>query len=309
MKRTALFSGLVGLLAIVALPTSSAHAQATRTWVSGVGDDVNPCSRTAPCKTFAGAISKTAAAGEINCLDPAGYGTLTITKSITIDCGGTYGSVLNSGGINGFVVNDSATGSPGSVDVIIRNVSINGAGTTPGLNGIRYVSGRSLRVENVVIQNQTDSGINVGLSTFGTLTVRNVTFDKTAAGIELVATAGNVVASISDSRFNAIAGNGVEARTNVFVGVSNSVFAAMSGTAILAAAATSTVYAKDNVITNSAGGISANVSGAKINASGNSLFGNTRAINVAAGGIFLSGNDNKIDVNPGTPATGALTLR
>src|SRR5438270_9847662 len=84
--------------------TSVIHAQATRTWVSGVGDDVNPCSRTAPCKTFAGAISKTAAGGEIDALDPAGFGTLTITKSITIDGGaGQVGSVLASG-TNGFVV-------------------------------------------------------------------------------------------------------------------------------------------------------------------------------------------------------------
>ena len=64
-----------------------ASAQATRTWISGVGDDANPCSRTAPCKTFAGAISKTAEGGEINALDPGGYGAVTITKSITIDGG------------------------------------------------------------------------------------------------------------------------------------------------------------------------------------------------------------------------------
>src|SRR6188472_3729048 len=95
-------------------------AQATRTWVSGVGDDVNPCSRTAPCKTFAGAISKTAAGGEINCLDPGGFGTLTITKSITIDCTGTFGSTLNSGGINGFNVNDSLSAAPNTSDVILR---------------------------------------------------------------------------------------------------------------------------------------------------------------------------------------------
>jgi hypothetical protein len=128
----------VTLLALTAAP---AHAQATRTWVSGLGDDVNPCSRTAPCKTFAGAISKTADGGEIDCLDPAGYGTLTITKSITLDCTGTFGSTLNSGGINGFVINDSATASPGTAEVILRGISINGAGTTPGLNGVRFISG------------------------------------------------------------------------------------------------------------------------------------------------------------------------
>src|SRR2546421_11375795 len=75
---------------------SIAQAQATRTWVSGVGDDVNPCSRTAPCKTYAGAISKTAAGGEIDCLDPGGFGAVTITNSILIDGtpGSGFGSIL-----------------------------------------------------------------------------------------------------------------------------------------------------------------------------------------------------------------------
>src|SRR2546426_11184534 len=90
-----------------------AQAQATRTWVSGVGDDLNPCSRTAPCKTFAGAISKTAAGGEINCLDSGGFGSVTITKSITIKCEGVIAGVLASGtfGIN---INDSGSGTPGT---------------------------------------------------------------------------------------------------------------------------------------------------------------------------------------------------
>src|ERR1700704_5666745 len=87
---------------------SPASAQATRTWVSGVGDDANPCSRTAPCKTFAGAISKTAAAGEINCIDPGGFGAVTITKSMTIDCRNTEAGVLVSG-TNGIIINALST--------------------------------------------------------------------------------------------------------------------------------------------------------------------------------------------------------
>src|SRR5437870_8198838 len=103
---------------------TAANAQATRTWVSGVGDDLNPCSRTAPCKTFAGAISKTAAGGEIDVIDPGGFGTLTITKSITIDggIGSGWASIL-AAGTNGIIVNASST----SV-VTLRNLSINGAG-------------------------------------------------------------------------------------------------------------------------------------------------------------------------------------
>jgi hypothetical protein len=122
-----------------------AHAQATRTWVSGVGDDVNPCSRTAPCKTFAGAISKTATGGEINCLDPGGYGAVTITKSITIDCTGTNGSIL-AANTNGVIINAS-----GGV-VTLRNITINGAATTIG-NGVRILAAAAVNIDHVVIEN------------------------------------------------------------------------------------------------------------------------------------------------------------
>src|SRR4051812_37920006 len=97
MKKIGIPLMILGTAFTMVLPIGSAQAQATRTWVSGVGDDANPCSRTAPCKTFAGAISKTASGGEINCIDPGGFGAVTITKSITIDGGGTFGSVLAAG--------------------------------------------------------------------------------------------------------------------------------------------------------------------------------------------------------------------
>src|SRR5918911_3060118 len=129
-RRTLMFVPALVLVAL-ALP-SSASAQATRTWVSGVGDDANPCSRTAPCKTFAGAISKTANGGEINCLDPGGFGGVTITKSLTIKCHYTEGGVLVSG-TNAIVINAAATDS-----VTLRGLDINGLGT--GLNGVRILS-------------------------------------------------------------------------------------------------------------------------------------------------------------------------
>src|SRR5207249_8636955 len=114
LRRLLKISPALALIAL-AIP-SSAFGQATRTWVSGVGDDANPCSRTAPCKTFAGAISKTAAGGEINCLDPGGFGGVTITKGITIDCGFTGGVLV--AGTNAIVVNGS------NIIVIIRNLAI-----------------------------------------------------------------------------------------------------------------------------------------------------------------------------------------
>src|ERR1700682_2201846 len=116
--KSSVLSALIGAIAL-ALLAVPANAQATRTWVSGVGDDVNPCSRTAPCKTFAGAISKTQPGGEIDALDPAGFGTLTITKAITIDGGGgIVASVLGGSGANGFNISAGAND-----NIILRNLS------------------------------------------------------------------------------------------------------------------------------------------------------------------------------------------
>jgi hypothetical protein len=143
------------------LGTSLAFAQATRTWVSGVGDDVNPCSRTAPCKTFAGAISKTAAGGEISVLDPGGYGAVTITKSITINGNSEHASIL-AAGTNG--INVSAAG----VIVQLRNLQLNGAGLTPspGLVGIRILpgaTGATLIIDDVFVHGfQTGIQVEAG---------------------------------------------------------------------------------------------------------------------------------------------------
>jgi hypothetical protein len=173
MKKLSAVFASFALAAVVAAP--AAHAQATRTWVSGVGDDVNPCSRTAPCKTFAGAISKTAANGEISVLDPGGFGAITITKSITIDGAGTLASILASG-TNGVIVNDALSGSPASINVILRNLSINGAGTTFGTNAVRFLRGRTLTLKNVEISNFSTTGIDANIQTAVTPTARTRMF-------------------------------------------------------------------------------------------------------------------------------------
>src|SRR6201987_5279563 len=104
MRKIMLPLSMPVILLVICLLSSAAQAQATRTWVSGVGDDANPCSRTAPCKTFAGAISKTAAGGEIDALDPGGFGGVTITKAITIDGGGGQVTSVLVAGTNGITV-------------------------------------------------------------------------------------------------------------------------------------------------------------------------------------------------------------
>src|SRR5436305_6410052 len=163
MKTVRFTINLLTLFVFTIALTMVAHAQATRTWVSGVGDDVNPCSRTAPCKTFAGAISKTADRGEIDCIDPGGFGGVTITKSITIDGGGTFASIL-AAGTNGVNLNDSASGAAGTKVARLRNISINGAGTS--VVGINWTSSNALYVENCEIfgfKASTAQGIRVNL--------------------------------------------------------------------------------------------------------------------------------------------------
>src|SRR5438132_6865539 len=167
----------LSILAVSILASSIAQAQATRTWVSGVGDDANPCSRTAPCKTFAGAISKTAGAGEINCLDPGGFGGVTITKSITIKCQYTEGGVLVSG-TNAIVVNAAATDK-----VTLRGLDINGLGT--GLNGVRILQAKSVKVLDSEIYGFVRDGIDFEPSnSFANLVVDNTHIhDNTGNGL------------------------------------------------------------------------------------------------------------------------------
>jgi hypothetical protein len=181
----------------------NSYSQATRTWVSGVGDDVNPCSRTAPCKTFAGAISKTATGGEINCLDPAGYGAVTITKPITIDCTGTFGSILASQ-VNGIIINLANSPEIPPKIVRLRGLTINGAGS--GLSGIRVISAARVIIENTVLDGFTQNGITIQNTGQCQVTVDGVSArNNTGSGI-FAQTDGSADVVVTRSL---IAGNGV----------------------------------------------------------------------------------------------------
>ncbi len=194
-------------LAGVCLIASPAAAQATRTWVSGVGDDANPCSRTAPCKTFAGAISKTAANGEISVLDPGGFGAVTITKSISIVAEGGEGGIL-AAGTNGITIN-SAT-----AVVYIRGLIIEGAGT--GLNGVNVVAAKSVLIEDTVIRGFRAAGPTngAGVKAAGTakITVVGTTLSDNRAAIKADVFGTEVL--ISDST---ITGNAVVIESTAFV--------------------------------------------------------------------------------------------
>ena len=196
---------------------SLAQAQASRTWVSGVGDDANPCSRTAPCKTWAGAISKTAACGEIDALDPGGFGAVTITKSITLDGTGTFASILASL-VNGIVINSAST------DVItIRGLSIDGF--CNGINGINVLQAKTVNVEDCVIfRFSTGNGITVNETNGCNLNVRNTVIrDNTLDGINTTSSSGFVTVTLD--RVSLIGnGNGLHARSGTKATARVSVF-------------------------------------------------------------------------------------
>lgn len=153
---------LLGLL----LCSSSAYAQATRTWVSGVGDDANPGSRTAPVKTFAGAISKTAAGGEISVLDPGGFGAVTVTKAMTLNGAGTLASILHSG-TNGVVVN------AGTTDVVIlRNLHFHGGAQS--LAGVRILQAGTVIIEDCYFDVMGHEAIQVAAAAAVKVILNNV---------------------------------------------------------------------------------------------------------------------------------------
>lgn len=191
MNKLRLAFRAVLFVSITLTLASLAQAQATRTWVSGVGDDANPCSRTAPCRSFAGAISKTALGGEISVLDSGGFNAVTITKSITIDGTGMLASILATS-INGITINitnpnDSAR------SVRLRGLSLNGAGS--GLNGINVVAANTVSIEDCVIDGFTANGINV---TAGGAFVRNTTIrNNKVAGINVTGRSQVAITDVS----------------------------------------------------------------------------------------------------------------
>src|ERR1044072_1727368 len=261
----------------------AAQAQATRTWVSGVGDDLNPCSRTAPCKTFAGAFSKTATNGEINCLDNGAFGAVTISKALTIDCLSNEAGVLATLGSNGIIVNAPAT------DVVtLIGLDIFGANT--GLNGIRYIAGAALHVVKSRIHgfgNASGNGILVNPST-GTLElfvsdsfIAHNGGSTTTGGINIAPT-GTAAVRASINR-NQIENNTVGIRVSgtattgaIRVGAKDNFITGNTNNGVLASASTAvtTTFLKSNMIFANNVGIQSDGSNSFMAISGNTIPGN-----------------------------------
>jgi hypothetical protein len=295
MKRHILTSFPVVLLILGV--ASIAQAQATRTWVSGVGDDANPCSRTAPCKTYAGAISKTAAGGIISTLDPGGFGAVTITKSITIEGTGTLGHILNAL-VNGVIINAAA----GDV-VVLRDLSIHGAGS--GLNGVRILQAGEVYIQNCNIQNQAGDGIDiaVGAGTAGKVFVqRSSIINTTGRGIEVIPTGGATVRlTVEESEVSGNSSNGIDVTgNNNSAAIFNSRVTHNSLTGVQVQLTTSTAFVESSLIAYNGTGVNSGISGQTpvIRLSGNMIVGNTTN-GVAGTGTTVGFSNNTIVGNGG----------
>jgi hypothetical protein len=309
MTRTTLSLALAAASLSLLLP-APAHAQAFRTFVSGGGDDANPCSRTAPCKTFAGAISKTQVNGEINCLDPGGFGALTITKSITVDCHEVFASILNAGtnGIN--IAFDSFGAADVRKTVRLRNINFNGVDT--GLNGIRITGGGVITAGVVIIEDCLIDGNFAGNARGiseervggGELYVSNSTVRNTGQiGILIVPAGGGVAGQridaafdnvrVQNATFGMVIGNNVKAMINrsVFTGNSQAGILVGGGLAPIEANISNTVSSNNGIgVQNSGGTVTIRLANNDISFNGTALsgatqsFGNNRLLgNTSAG--------------------------
>lgn len=319
-KRIAIIGALAFSFAVVL--ATPAMAQATRTWVSGVGDDVNPCSRTAPCKTFAGAISKTAAGGEINCLDPGGFGAVTITKAMTISCQYTEGGALAGG--NGIVVNALAT------DVVyLRGLDI--FGVNPPTNGIRFIAGAALHVEDCTIRrfNAANSqGISFAPSGLSNLYLTNVTIANngngaTGGGIQIQPTGagGNARVVMQRVRLQNNANTGLRIdttgntnTTGISISIRDSEFVGNSiGIAAVTPAATNSVSIMllDSTVANNTGGagLISNGAGVLMRVGNTTITGNASGVTAVGGSTINTYGNNRLIGNPtvGAANNGAFT--
>ena len=293
MSKARFFVNVIALIVLTLGITSLANAQATRTWVSGVGDDANPCSRTAPCKTFAGAISKTAASGEISVLDPGGFGVVTITKAITINGDGTLAGILNAG-TTGVIVNAGAN------DIVyLRNISINGAGT--GLNGIRFLAGKALHVENCNIYGQGNNtagngnGIFVNLTATGLLFVKDTNIKNCAvSGVTAQATGGVAGGLLEHVRIEGEP-TGVSIGNNAFLSIRDSELNFNTPGVSISGSGTPTGSFDNCMLNNNVTAINVGATGI-LNLSSSTLESNTTAVASAAPGANLrsSGNNRLI---------------
>ncbi len=294
---------ILGILVVLLAISLSANAQATRTWVSGVGDDVNPCSRTAPCKTFAGAISKTAAGGEISVLDPGGFGALTITKSITIEGADFVASVLASG-TSGIIINAGANGR-----VYLRNLTFNGAPpSSPGLVGIKVLTAGTVSIEGCTIFDFSQSGIDIEPTSPAKVAISNTSIrDNNGFGIFVKPNGGSVSVTLDHVQITGTTGNGIggngsalEADGGSVVKVVDSVLSESAMGGLFVRNGSEVSVQGSSIFRNGIGISVGDVGGGTVRLFGSDVVNNYSGINIATTGTVVSHGNNAIAGNGGS---------
>ena len=287
-------------VAVALLIAAPAFGQATRTWVSGTGSDANPCSRTAPCQTFSGALGKTATNGEINAIDPGGFGTINITKSITIDGLGPMSSIL-AANTNGIIINGAG------IVVNIRNITINGAGTTTG-NGIRILNAAAVNIDNVTLENFGGTGTNGRGITIETaaanvrVNIQNSRIaNATNFGVHSNPTAGNVILAIDNTTFVRGGTTAIQLRQLTNATIDDvTVTGHNPGAAVALELSTVNAHISNSVFTDNAFGVFSGNGGSPSTRISNTVITRsvTAALQISAGTIISYGN-NPIRGNTG----------
>ncbi len=305
MRKSTLSLAIIAL-ALPFLAAAPAQAQDPRTWVSGTGDDANPCSRTAPCKTFVGAIQKTAPGGEINCLDPGQFGgQVTISFSLTISCQAGTAGILMTNDTHAIFINAATT------DVVtLRGLDLDGQGT--GFSGIFVQSAKAVYVQNCTIRNFRSHDFSAGIETQNSTTVffhvADTVISDNTNGLFLLSHGGFKVASlknvvITGSRLNGLA----LLSSDMYANVTKSVISG-NGFSAVSAGAGATVNIDRSTLANNATGLNAGGNGAVIRASGNNIFNNTTGFNIAGGAFIQSdGTNNTGGSNGGGAPNASLT--
>ena len=293
MHRRLLKLAALGILVVPLFSVAPAQAQAVRTWVSGTGNDANPCSRTSPCLTFAGALAVTASGGEINCLDPGGYGAVTIAQPVTIDCSETLGSILVSAA-NAININ-----APGG-SVILRGLEFAGVGT--GVNGINITAASLVMIEKSRIWGFTGNGVNVSVSALAQVFLSDVTITQVSKAVSLTASGGAAIAYLNNVRAFGYTTSGVEASTTGIAIITDSVIVGSTGgTGIITSAGSGSIAIANSLIAANSTGLRVGAAGSKIQMTGLKFFFNNASTSIAAGGTLASGGDNKLDQAGATP--------
>ena len=286
MRLNVIAGRFAGVAAIMLAMAGVAEAQATRTWVSGVGDDLNPCSRTAPCKTFAGAISKTATNGYIHVLDPGAFGAVTITKSITIDGTPFMAGVLNTLNGSGIIINGAG------IKVTLRGLDIEGAST--GGIGVRILNSASVNIENCHITDWATAAVDYNQAVGGLLTISDTEIKRSTIGVNV--TNGRAMVNRVASDFNT---TGIRANTNAQITVRDSAISG-GGEGLNSAQASSILNIENTVIQANTFGLNATNGTVRFSNSGILSNSNTGLFNAGPAQIIsLSGNTVQGNPTPG----------